>query len=580
MSKSRHYAESSAPAYRGGDRRGSIAARGPSPGWPVAIATTATVTLWAIFALGPQAAPRAALVNDVLLESQLDAVAAVVGIVVGVLCVLRWRLVGDAAALWFGGAALLFGAVTVGAGPLLPLLRPQPLDAEVLHWLPPASRVVVLGLLWRAARTPQVDTARRAGRVFAEALIATVCAAAVVAVAPGLARFVASGRDLLPGVEPVTVAAPLVVALAWILLAGMHAYRGARQRHWLHLWFGVALLALGLGELLWLVAPDEGALWALGPTVLRTAGMLSALAGATGELGRAFAEQRGQLFETIATGLTAEARVRAEQAAAQERAHEARNALTAIEGATRTLEVYRERLDAQTQASLSQAITTEIARLQRLVDPEQTHGRSFEFPVADTLVGVVVGARTHGTEIEMQVPVDLSACGRPGELAEVVQNLIENARRYAPGSPVVVRAERDRTGVLIRVEDRGPGVPVDERERIFTRGFRGRDAAAVSGSGLGLYICARLMHEQQGELWVDERPGGGASFAVWLPADLSTSQRGLGEPPVGQAAADEGHHVVEPGNVYPIFRTVGPQPHGGQPPDRQRDHGLGNDVGG
>lgn len=579
MSKNRRYGESPTPPYRGGDRRGAITADRPSPGWPVAAATTAVLTVWAVFALGPQAAPRAGLINDVLLELQLDAVTAVVGIVVGVLCLLRWRLVGDAAALWFGAAALLFGTVTVGSGPLLPLVRPEPLDAEMLHWLPPASRVVVLGLLWRAARTPQVDTSLRLGRVLAGTLIATVCAVGVVAVAPGLARFVASGRDVLPGVEPVAGAA-LAVTLAWLVLAGLHAHRGSRQRHWLHLWFGIALLALGLGEVLWLVAPADGALWAAGPTILRTAGMLSALTGATGELGRAFAEQRGQLFETIATGLTAEARVRAEQAAAQERAHEARNALTAIEGATRTLEVYRDRLDAQTQASLSQAITTEIARLQRLVSPEQTHGRSFEFPIADTLVGVVVGARTQGIEIEMRVPDDLSACGRPGELAEVVQNLIENARRYAPGSPVVVRAERDRTGVLIRVEDRGPGVPADERERIFARGYRGREANAAGGSGLGLYICARLMHEQQGDLWVDERPGGGASFAAWLPAHPVTSQGGLGEPLAGQAAPDEGEHVVETGNVYPIFRTVDSDPHGGQALDGERDHGLGNDMGG
>jgi signal transduction histidine kinase len=219
------------------------------------------------------------------------------------------------------------------------------------------------------------------------------------------------------------------------------------------------------------------------------------------------------------SALTAEARFRAEKAEQEERAHEARNALTAIEGATRTLEHYRDRLPPETRAQLATAITAEIARLQRLVSSERIAEASGPFRVAEALAPVVTGARSQGMLIQSDVAGDLVAHGRWADTAEVVQNLLENARRYAPNAPVTVLAREEGDKILIRVEDRGPGVPEDEQESIFQRGRRGILAEDVPGSGLGLYVSAQLMRDQGGELWVEDRPGGGASFGLWLPGE-------------------------------------------------------------
>jgi two-component system sensor histidine kinase TctE len=101
---------------------------------------------------------------------------------------------------------------------------------------------------------------------------------------------------------------------------------------------------------------------------------------------------------------------------------------------------------------------------------------------------------------------------------QVLRNLLDNARLYAPGSPVDIRAEQRDEWVVLLVEDQGPGVPLPVRKAVFERGRRGPAAEGTQGSGLGLYVASRLMHEQGGDLWVTDRTGGGASFVMSLPA--------------------------------------------------------------
>jgi signal transduction histidine kinase len=111
----------------------------------------------------------------------------------------------------------------------------------------------------------------------------------------------------------------------------------------------------------------------------------------------------------------------------------------------------------------------------------------------------------------------LLAVGRPRETAQVLRNLLDNARLYAEASPVTITGEaRDEWAVLM-VDDSGPGVPPAERKAIFERSRRGATASGTEGSGLGLYVACRLMREQGGDLWVTDRPGGGARFVLSLP---------------------------------------------------------------
>jgi two-component system, OmpR family, sensor histidine kinase KdpD len=89
--------------------------------------------------------------------------------------------------------------------------------------------------------------------------------------------------------------------------------------------------------------------------------------------------------------------------------------------------------------------------------------------------------------------------------------------RYGPrGEPVRVVAHRAGRDALIEVADRGPGVPPEERERIFERFHRGRDAGAGGGFGLGLAIGRGLAQRMSGALELADDPGPGARFVLRL----------------------------------------------------------------
>jgi signal transduction histidine kinase len=105
------------------------------------------------------------------------------------------------------------------------------------------------------------------------------------------------------------------------------------------------------------------------------------------------------------------------------------------------------------------------------------------------------------------------------KVERIVENLVRNALRHTPGdSRIEVRVESDGDTVTITVEDDGPGVQREQRERIFEPFERGTAKnVAPSGSGLGLAIVRRFARLHGGSAWVGDRVGGGASFHVRLP---------------------------------------------------------------
>ena len=103
-------------------------------------------------------------------------------------------------------------------------------------------------------------------------------------------------------------------------------------------------------------------------------------------------------------------------------------------------------------------------------------------------------------------------------LGHAVTNLIENALTHTPdGSTVEVR-----TGALpapfVSVSDHGPGVPPDERDKVFQRFWR-RDRGRSGGAGLGLSIVARAVEAHHGRITIDDAPGGGAVFTITFPPE-------------------------------------------------------------
>lgn len=133
-----------------------------------------------------------------------------------------------------------------------------------------------------------------------------------------------------------------------------------------------------------------------------------------------------------------------------------------------------------------------------------------------------VDAETKRVELltEIREPEGFSADG--SRLIQVIDNLISNAVKFTPpDGRVTVRAGPDRGGgVLIEVSDTGIGVPVDDRQRIFLRHYRG--AAAESemrpGAGMGLTIVKAVIEAHGGRVEVSEAEGGGARFLVQIPS--------------------------------------------------------------
>jgi signal transduction histidine kinase len=102
-------------------------------------------------------------------------------------------------------------------------------------------------------------------------------------------------------------------------------------------------------------------------------------------------------------------------------------------------------------------------------------------------------------------------------LRAALGNLIENAIRHTPNGTSVRLRVTDRPS--IEVMDRGPGIPLEHRAKVFERFWRGDRSTA--GAGLGLAIVDRIMKALQGSVFVDEAPGGGALFVLIFPAEAA-----------------------------------------------------------
>ncbi len=120
----------------------------------------------------------------------------------------------------------------------------------------------------------------------------------------------------------------------------------------------------------------------------------------------------------------------------------------------------------------------------------------------------------------LQVPPDLSAVNVDKDLMRVaINNLLTNAIKYnSPSGSVVLGAEESDDEIAVFVRDTGPGIPEDDRERIFERFYRGANGenSEVSGHGLGLPLTREIVHVHLGEIDVDSTPGKGSEFRIRL----------------------------------------------------------------
>jgi two-component system, OmpR family, sensor kinase len=176
-------------------------------------------------------------------------------------------------------------------------------------------------------------------------------------------------------------------------------------------------------------------------------------------------------------------------------------------------------------ASELDAAEREAERLARLVTSLLALAREGDRPGAPRPVSLADAARAAVERWETQGRIiadgedDVFAATSDEDVAIVLDNLIENALRYAPsGSEVAIHWRREGDRAVLVVDDEGPGLSPGEEAQVFERFARGSAGRGVSGSGLGLPIVATLARRWGGTAWLRNRPEGGARGQIELPA--------------------------------------------------------------
>ncbi|HKY31025.1 MAG TPA: two-component regulator propeller domain-containing protein [Candidatus Polarisedimenticolia bacterium] len=226
--------------------------------------------------------------------------------------------------------------------------------------------------------------------------------------------------------------------------------------------------------------------------------------------------------------------------------HELKTPLTLIRLYGETLQ-YGAGVTEEERRSYCEIITHESERLTRLIERVLDFARvdrgekRYDLQPGD-LASVVQRTldiygrhlQRQGLQVEAAVEARLPAARfDPDAVADAVLNLLDNAAKYAGEARYVgirVRSEKDR--VVCEVEDRGHGIPPDDREQLFRKFHRGRNAAGKGGYGLGLFLVKHVMDAHGGTIEVDSEPGRGTRFRLVFPAWTASRPA-----PTGTAAA-------------------------------------------
>ncbi len=213
--------------------------------------------------------------------------------------------------------------------------------------------------------------------------------------------------------------------------------------------------------------------------------------------------------------------------------HELRSPLASIR---QTAEVVRAYPDALPEGELADAVWEESVRMQRLVEQLLLLTRADEGAVPHTHHDVdlddlaLAEARRvgrSGLDVETSGVGAGRVRGDPGVLAQVVRNLVDNAARHADRAVAIAVREAGGDVELI-IEDDGPGIPEEQRQRVFERFVRLDEARArdAGGSGLGLAIVKEIVTAYGGTVAVVSAGLGGARFVVRLPASGASRETG------------------------------------------------------
>ncbi|MCZ7536996.1 MAG: HAMP domain-containing histidine kinase [Acidimicrobiia bacterium] len=280
--------------------------------------------------------------------------------------------------------------------------------------------------------------------------------------------------------------------------------------------------------------------WWASRRIIRPVAEVSAASAriAGGDLTARLGRQRDAQLQRVSRSFNAMAdalqrRIDRDARFASDVSHELRSPLTTLATAADVLAGERESMTPRA-AEAADLIATETTRFRRVLEELLELGRADagadlleieDVPLGE-LVLAIVGSISGGdcvVELAPNVAGTRIATDRR-RVTRILTNLLENARTYGLGASLVT-VDRDLGVVRISVEDKGPGVPIDQRDAVFERFSRGATAGrrgsegSASGAGLGLAIVAEHARSLGGRVWVEDGAGGvGARFVVEIPA--------------------------------------------------------------
>ena len=495
------------PPYRGPDRRSRTASARDLP-----LSRALPATLLACIGCGVPALVVAYTAPGIVsITSYLSNTAALIALAAGITCLASWRITGLVLPGWTGSGLVALGLLTftetavsrLGSNPTPEIPSTDQLIVFVI-----AGLLVGLGLL-----SPEVDGHFNPFIVLVGALGAGIL------LLGGLD--VVRSRGLLPGALDGRAGSLLAIAAAggvWLALGAVAARSG--RRRWGRMiapvpkWLAGATLAIGAGVALLDVSVPVP--WvAVLATAIELAGLALWFGGSLAQLQEQIrTEDRHQV--QLGRALDDSRRqATMEHEGVEELLHSLRNAVAGLRAADAYLRQSATDVDPK-RMSLADAVSAEIGRLEGLVEWERPP-KIRPVRLDALLTPLVVAERSQGADISCAVGGELVFADADG-LAEVVQNILTNARLYAPGGTIVVSADQIGPAVELSIQDEGPGIVADELATLFGRGVRGRASAGTKGSGLGLYLARRHVQAMGGSLRLVADGPVGSRFVVSLPA--------------------------------------------------------------
>jgi len=213
--------------------------------------------------------------------------------------------------------------------------------------------------------------------------------------------------------------------------------------------------------------------------------------------------------------------------------HELMTPLGMIKGYMTTLMRTDTEWDEATKSEFMMIITEEADRLQNMIeellDSSRLQAGSFllnlkSVDLAEYLQDFLIQLRNRYEKAEIiliELEEGLRVYCDPVRLTFVLDNIIHNAVKYAPDSPIEIGLEMRHYQAFLYIRDYGPGIKEEYLEKIFQRFYRIPHAnSTIHGAGLGLYICKRIIQAHGGDIHAVSKPGEGTTFFIMLPIQL------------------------------------------------------------